>query len=313
MEDSKSRRKKKVLLMGKSGSGKSSMRSIVFSNYVAKDTRRLGATIDVEHNHVRFLGGLTLNLWDCGGQDAFIDNYLNSQRDHIFKHVEVLIYVFDIESREFDRDLITYVNCVEALRDNSPNAHIFCLIHKMDLVQLDYRDAAFQERSALLRKKSLGMEITCFATSIWDETLYKAWASIVYTLIPNGPILERHLTAFAEIAEAEEVILFERTTFLVIAHVTRGGVANPFPDRFEKISNIVKQFKQSCSKMASNFTAFELRAHKFSAFIDILTPNTYILVVMPANAAESTTTLMNIATCRKHFEKLEVIDKAVGK
>lgn len=54
---------KKVLLMGRSGSGKSSMRSIVFSNYVAKDTRRLGATIDVEHSHVRFLGNLVLNLW----------------------------------------------------------------------------------------------------------------------------------------------------------------------------------------------------------------------------------------------------------
>ena len=49
--------------MGRSGSGKSSMRSIVFSNYVAKDTRRLGATIDVEHSHVRFLGNLVLNLW----------------------------------------------------------------------------------------------------------------------------------------------------------------------------------------------------------------------------------------------------------
>ena len=34
-------KKKKVLLMGKSGSGKSSMRSIIFSNYLAKDTRRL--------------------------------------------------------------------------------------------------------------------------------------------------------------------------------------------------------------------------------------------------------------------------------
>jgi GTPase SAR1 family protein len=34
-------KRKKVLLMGKSGSGKSSMRSIIFSNYVAKDTRRL--------------------------------------------------------------------------------------------------------------------------------------------------------------------------------------------------------------------------------------------------------------------------------
>jgi Ras-related GTP-binding protein A/B len=30
--------------MGKSGSGKTSMRSIIFSNYIARDTRRLGAT-----------------------------------------------------------------------------------------------------------------------------------------------------------------------------------------------------------------------------------------------------------------------------
>lgn len=101
------------------------------------------------------------------------------------------------------------------------------------------------------------------------------------------------------------MILFERTTFLVISTVTRASEPNPFPDRFEKISNIVKQFKQSCTKMSSNFTAFELRAHSFSAFIDVLTPNTYILVVMPANAAESATTLMNIAVARKHFEKLE--------
>jgi hypothetical protein len=60
-------KKKKVLLMGKSGSGKSSMRSIIFSNYVANDTRRLGATIDVDLSQVKFLGNLTLNLWDCGG------------------------------------------------------------------------------------------------------------------------------------------------------------------------------------------------------------------------------------------------------
>ena len=67
MNNLKKPQKKKVLLMGKSGSGKSSMRSIIFSNYVAKDVRRLGATIDVEHSTVKFLGSLILNLWDCGG------------------------------------------------------------------------------------------------------------------------------------------------------------------------------------------------------------------------------------------------------
>lgn len=34
-----------------------------------------------------------------------MENYLQSQRDHIFRNVEVLIYVFDVESREFERDM----------------------------------------------------------------------------------------------------------------------------------------------------------------------------------------------------------------
>ena len=67
MERSRRQKQRKVLLMGRSGAGKSSMRSIIFSNYVAKDVRRLGATVDVEHSNIRFMGNLMLNLWDCGG------------------------------------------------------------------------------------------------------------------------------------------------------------------------------------------------------------------------------------------------------
>jgi Ras-related GTP-binding protein A/B len=54
-----------------------------------------------------------------------------------------------------------------------------------------------------------------FATSIWDETLYKAWSSIVYSLIPNVDLLELQLKDFAHICDADEVVLFERATFLV--------------------------------------------------------------------------------------------------
>ena len=72
--------KKKVLLMGRSGSGKTSMRSIIFADYLARDTTRLSPTMDVEYSHVRFLGNLHLHLWDCGGQDDFYRNYLESMR-----------------------------------------------------------------------------------------------------------------------------------------------------------------------------------------------------------------------------------------
>jgi hypothetical protein len=41
-------------------------------------------------------------------QDAFYENYFESQRDHIFRSVELLIYVFDIESREIEVLLYVY-------------------------------------------------------------------------------------------------------------------------------------------------------------------------------------------------------------
>ncbi|KOB64997.1 Ras-related GTP-binding protein A, partial [Operophtera brumata] len=254
--------KKKVLLMGKSGSGKTSMRSIIFANYIARDTRRLGATIDVEHSHVRFLGNLVLNLWDCGGQEAFMENYFASQRDNIFRNVEVLIY-------------------------NSPEARIFCLVHKMDLVAEEQREEIFRAREEDLKRLSKPLECTCFRTSIWDETLYKCcYSSQVIDCPP-----------------CRQVLLFERATFLVVSHCQR----RPHRDahRFEKVSNIVKQFKLSCSKLAAQFQSMEVRNSVFAAFIDGFTSNTYVMVEMSDPRIPSEATLINIRNARKHFEKLE--------
>jgi len=294
--------KRKVLLMGRSGSGKTSMRSIIFANYIARDTMRLGATIDVEHSHVRFLGNLVLNLWDCGGQEAFMENYFASQRDHIFRNVEVLIYIFDIESREMAKDTKYYRSCLEAILQNSKDAKIFCLIHKMDLIPQDQREIVFRQRAQELQSLSLPLKITCFKTSIWDETLYKAWSMIVYSLVPNVKTLEQHLERFCEIAEADEVVLFERATFLVIAHATH----KPYIDvhRFEKISNIIKQFKLSCSKSQAQFQSMEVRNSNFAAFIDVFTSNTYIMVIMSDPNITAAATLINIDVARSHFEKI---------
>lgn len=69
-----------------------------------------------------------------------MDNYFASQRDNIFRNVEVLIYVFDVENREVEKDIHYYQSCLEAILHNSPEAKVFCMIHKMDLVQEDQRE-----------------------------------------------------------------------------------------------------------------------------------------------------------------------------
>jgi Ras-related GTP-binding protein A/B len=206
--------------MGKCGAGKTSMRSIIFANYLARDTMRLTPTLDVEHTHVRFLGNLVLNLWDCGGQYRFYESYFDSQRDTIFRNVEVLIYVFDVDSGDLENDITLFDGIMEAMEQNSPDASIFILIHKMDLVAEEDRERAFEERSALIQNRWPQFKMQVFATSIWDETLYRAWSSIVYSLIPNVEILKAQLDDFRKICGADEIVLFERATFLVISHIS---------------------------------------------------------------------------------------------
>ncbi|PIW06940.1 hypothetical protein COW38_03875, partial [Candidatus Collierbacteria bacterium CG17_big_fil_post_rev_8_21_14_2_50_45_7] len=37
---------------------------------------------------------------DCGGQDQFIKNYLESKREQIFSNVEVLVFVLEGEKED---------------------------------------------------------------------------------------------------------------------------------------------------------------------------------------------------------------------
>jgi len=327
--------------MGKNGSGKTSMRSIIFANYLARDTMRLGPTLDVEYSHVRFLGNLVLNLWDCGGQDAFYNNYFESQRDHIFRNVQVLIYVFDIASTNWESDLKYYEGTVEALLENSPDARVCCLVHKMDLVPVDQAEQAFTERAAIIESKTHKLPVKCYKTSIWDETLYRAWSSIVYSLIPNISDIENNLTRFCEVCGADEVVLFEMATFLKISHAAL--VEHSDVHRFEKISNIIKQFKLSCSKIQGSFapgttggggggfSQLQVSNSRFTALVDEFTTNTVIMVILSnkkmkelngngeedegknsSNTNKMVTTngaafpaavQANIKAARKHFEK----------
>ena len=331
--------RKKLLLMGRSGSGKSSMRSIIFSNYSAFDTRRLGATVDVELSHLRFLGTMSLTLWDSGGQDVFMENYFTNQKDHIFKMVQVLIHVFDVESKLINKDIEIFVKSLTNLQKYSPDAKVFVLLHKMDLVQIDKRQELFTIMMDKLQKISnpYHFKLIGFPTSIWDESLYKAWSQIVCSLIPNINLFNSNLIKFNSILDAEEIILFEKTTFLVISStasikqqqeqqqhkLTNGKLGSQKeeieeldPKRFEKISNIIKTYKQSISKLRTNFNNLIIRGSNGTTFyLDILTENMFIMVVLkkkievlngsPVEQNEESLVLDNIKAARKWFEKIE--------
>lgn len=288
--------------MGRSGSGKSSMRSIIFSNYSAFDTRRLGATIDVEHSHLRFLGNMTLNLWDCGGQDVFMENYFSQQKDHIFQMVQVLIHVFDVESQEVIKDIEIFTKALKQLKKYSPDAKIFVLLHKMDLVQRDKRQELFQIMMSKLQETSSAYgfpSLVGFPTSIWDESLYKAWSQIICSLIPNMATYQSNLKKLKSLMDAREIILFEKTTFLVICSSNTMSGELLDPKRFEKISNIMKNFKQSSMKLKSSFKTLVLNN---TIYVSELSSNMMCFIVLKRSDDPQNLILENINKVKVHFQ-----------
>jgi Ras-related GTP-binding protein A/B len=127
----------------------------------------------------------------------------------------------------------------------------------------------------------------------------------VHALIPNVAVLSQHLTTFAEACSATEVILFERTTFLVIATSTilpptaitsssgsssyalsmEGNPDDPYgdvldPTRYERTSELIKAFKHSCARVREEFRSLELEFPDCTAVLDELTKNMYVLVIV---------------------------------
>lgn len=51
-------------------------------------------------------------------------------------------------------DLTLFVGIIEALERYSPDANVFVLIHKMDLVAEDDREREFTERAKLVQSKT---------------------------------------------------------------------------------------------------------------------------------------------------------------
>lgn len=141
----------------------------------------------------------------------------------------------------------------------------------------------------------------------------QAWSQIVYQLVPNIKILEKTLTSFAGIIDADEILLFEKATFLVrplatierlTAHLSlarsfRIAHANRIAMRDASRKSVISSNSSSChagtgtftgtrisrsvlfhSKLTATFQSMEVRNSAFACFIELLTPNTYVMVVI---------------------------------
>jgi len=254
-------------------------------------------------------------------QDSFVESYLNNQRSHVFSSVAVMIFVIDISSREPAADMINFAATLRALHEHSPGSKLFILIHKMDLVPTEQKIKIFHQKTEEVRTRCADegftdQQVEFWATSIWDQSLYRAWTQVLYFLVPNAATIEGMLRKLADLLDARELILYERTTCLAVTHITRDEEANnPYTDRFERISSILKTHKHSMAKhtgmLASetSFAEMQIKTGAFMFFITRLTENTNLAVVMPSDEATFNAARVNVQLARREFAQFDIVEK----
>lgn len=252
-------------------------------------------------------GPLTVRILDCGGMKDYMFGYYSEQREEVFADVDILVYVFDATSH-FRDDCFFYLTFVEILKKLSPNAKIVCLLNKMDKKDPADYERLLSERLNMLVTQPYSSPTECelHGSSIWDESLNKGWSSVLRKLLPNVQRFDEAIAAFTEALEADEVILFERYTFLVITHHVR--VPHPDDKRTEKLSKTMRKFRMSCNDQVTNFKQLKLQTSTFTVCIDRFTSNTYILVCVCDPEVMPDLLLFNINNVRSKFGLLDTLD-----
>ena len=192
---------RKVLLIGRAATGKTSIKKVVFEGFNPKDLlyNPLEPTRGISPAVYSWLD-LKLGLFDSSGQELsdLLEN--PNEMDHIlaFENTDIVIYLFDYPNwvsnslqiiKEIQRIL-------KITKDKTYNFELILFIHKIDLIGNDNRRKILKEITNLIKGK---YELPIYFTSIHPNsiyTLYNAFYDLLSRFSKEHIVIKEILDSF---------------------------------------------------------------------------------------------------------------------
>ena len=176
----------KIIFIGLSNAGKTSIYKRCFEHAQIKDIENLRPTKGVSKNQVtvnHISRGMA--IWDFGGQDLYRKDYL--ENPNIFLQTEVIIFVVDLLALdELSTAIVYFKDILRVFKDNyRPKIYVF--LHKSDPDNQEQILQAMAKSSAEIIK-NFGDGIHFFLTSIYNNTACIAMNSVLFQSLPEEVI-----------------------------------------------------------------------------------------------------------------------------
>lgn len=176
----KSESSRKIILLGLSQAGKTSIRDVVFGGKAPEETENYAATLNYERQ-IEQVADEPVTVMDLGGQEVFLKRFLSSMSSFIFSNVAVLVFICEITTPDkFPQSLKAFVEGVTRLEEMSDvQPAIYVLLHKTDLMpDLTQRAERMEFLMELFQDGASNMNITFLQTSIYDNSIHEAFKRI---------------------------------------------------------------------------------------------------------------------------------------
>ena len=171
----KSTSAQKILLLGRAGTGKTTIKKIIFEGVDPKEllVNPLDPTRGLSPSVYSWLD-LKIGLFDSSGQElkALLDN--KEEYDLAFHNTDVVIYIFDYPTWAGNpEEIITEIQKIQKIIESaSYSAKMIIFIHKIDLINNENRKDTLKEITNILKEK---LPFSVFYTSIHPEFIYSTY------------------------------------------------------------------------------------------------------------------------------------------
>ncbi len=186
----------------------------------------------------------------------------------------------------------------------SPKAKIYIFANKIDKLLDNQKNPVFSKIKEIFEKVEIkdNSKAIYLPTSIFDISLYKAMSNIYSDLIPKMDKIKELLKKLVTASLADEAVLLEKNTLIKICSFNE----KEFKDyeRFEKISELIKKFKNTCRLGSISFKDIFIKTINNIIYIDEFENSTYIIIAFQNLKTTLELVKINIEICKKTFKEI---------
>ncbi len=164
---------KKILFIGLTHSGKTSIIHVVFSGLNPEDTTDIPATINYTR-HARSFKDMNIFIYDIGGQISFLEQALGESRELIFSDLNAIFFVIDASNFwEYQESRVYFHMTEQVAREFNEEVQIIVLAHKMDLIPKEEKENVVNQITEILGLDEI-VDVEINGTTIYDDSITRA-------------------------------------------------------------------------------------------------------------------------------------------